>query len=171
MGEFDALIGINLLREGLDIPEVSLVAILDADKEGFLRSTTSLIQTSGRAARNIDGKVIFYADTVTQSMQKAIDEMSRRRTIQTEYNSKYQIVPESIKKSVHETLVKQDKNIVSTEVENEEDEYVLRKDAPRLIKNLEKEMHIAAKNLEFEKAALLRDRVKKLREKDLSIIS
>ena len=171
LGEFDALIGINLLREGLDIPEVSLVAILDADKEGFLRSTTSLIQTSGRAARNIDGKVIFYADTVTQSMQKAIDEMSRRRTIQTEYNSKYQIVPESIKKSVHETLVKQDKNIVSTEVENEEDEYVLRKDAPRLIKNLEKEMHIAAKNLEFEKAALLRDRVKKLREKDLSIIS
>ena len=171
LGEFDALIGINLLREGLDIPEVSLVAILDADKEGFLRSTTSLIQTSGRAARNIDGKVIFYADTVTQSMQKAIDEMSRRRTIQIEYNSKYQIVPKSIKKSIHETLVKQDKNIVSTEVENEEDEYVLRKDAPRLIKNLEKEMHIAAKNLEFEKAALLRDRVKKLREKDLSIIS
>ena len=97
--------------------------------------------------------------------------MSRRRTIQTEYNSKYQIIPESIKKSVHKTLVKQDKNIVSTEVENEEDEYVLRKDAPRLIKNLEKKMHIAAKNLEFEKAALLRDRVKKLREKDLSIIS
>jgi len=171
LGEFDALIGINLLREGLDIPEVSLVAILDADKEGFLRSTTSLIQTSGRAARNIDGKVIFYADTVTQSMQKAIDEMSRRRTIQIDYNYKYQIIPESIKKSVHETLVKQDKNIVSTELENEEDEYVLRRDTPKLIKNLEKEMHIAAKNLEFEKAALLRDRIKKLREKDLSIIN
>jgi excinuclease ABC subunit B len=171
LGEFDALIGINLLREGLDIPEVSLVAILDADKEGFLRSTTSLIQTSGRAARNIDGKVIFYADTVTQSMQKAIDEMSRRRTIQTDYNYKYQIIPKSIKKSVQETLVKQDKNIVSTELENEEDEYVLRKDTPKLIKKLEKEMHIAAKNLEFEKAALLRDRVKKLREKDLSIIN
>ena len=171
LGEFDALIGINLLREGLDIPEVSLVAILDADKEGFLRSTTSLIQTSGRAARNIDGKVIFYADTVTQSMQKAIDEMSRRRTIQIDYNYKYQIIPESIKKSVHETLVKQDKNIVSTELENEEDEYVLRRDTPKLIKNLEKEMHIAAKNLEFEKAALLRDRIKKMREKDLSIIN
>ena len=171
LGEFDAIIGINLLREGLDIPEVSLVAILDADNEGFLRSTTSLIQTSGRAARNIDGKVIFYADTVTQSMQKAIDEMSRRRTIQTDYNYKYQIIPKSIKKSVQETLVKQDKNIVSTELENEEDEYVLRKDTPKLIKKLEKEMHIAAKNLEFEKAALLRDRVKKLREKDLSIIN
>ncbi len=169
LGEFDALIGINLLREGLDIPEVSLVAILDADKEGFLRSTTSLIQTSGRAARNIDGKVIFYADTVTQSMQKAIDEMNRRRTIQKEHNYKYQIIPESIKKSVQKTLVKQDKNIVSNKLENEEDEYILRKDTPKLIKSLEKEMHIAAKNLEFEKAALLRDRVKKLREKDLSI--
>jgi excinuclease ABC subunit B len=171
LGEFDALIGINLLREGLDIPEVSLVAILDADKEGFLRSTTSLIQTSGRAARNIDGKVIFYADTITRSMQKAIEEMSRRRTIQAEYNSKYQIIPKSIKKSISDTLIKHDKNIVSTELKNESDEHVLGKDAPRLIKNLEKEMHIAAKNLEFEKAALLRDRVKKLREKDLSIIS
>ena len=171
LGEFDALIGINLLREGLDIPEVSLVAILDADKEGFLRSTTSLIQTSGRAARNIDGKVIFYADTVTQSMQKAIDEMSRRRTIQTEYNAKHQIIPESIEKSVQEILLKQDKHIVTTVAESTEDEYLLRKDVPRLIKGLEKKMHIAAKNLEFEKAALLRDRVKKIREKDLSIVS
>jgi excinuclease ABC subunit B len=171
LGEFDALIGINLLREGLDIPEVSLVAILDADKEGFLRSTTSLIQTSGRAARNIDGKVIFYADTITQSMKKAIDEMSRRRNIQIDYNSRNQIIPKSIKKSVHETLTKQDKNIINIEYENEESEYILRKDTPKLIKKLEKEMHIAAKNLEFEKAALLRDRVKKLREKDLSIIN
>jgi len=171
LGEFDALIGINLLREGLDIPEVSLVAILDADKEGFLRSTTSLIQTSGRASRNIDGKVIFYADTVTQSMQKAIDEMNRRRTIQTEYNVTHQIIPESIRKSIQETLVKQEKNTLTIQAEGEEDELVLMEDAPKLIKSLEKKMHLAAKNLEFEKAALLRDRVKKLREKDLSIIS
>ena len=171
LGEFDALIGINLLREGLDIPEVSLVAILDADKEGFLRSTTSLIQTSGRAARNIDGKVIFYADTVTQSMQKAIDEMNRRRTIQTEYNVTHQIIPESIRKSIQETLVKHEKKPLTTQAESEEDELVLMEDAPKLIKSLENKMHLAAKNLEFETAALLRDRVKKLREKDLSIIS
>jgi len=171
LGEFDALIGINLLREGLDIPEVSLVAILDADKEGFLRSTTSLIQTSGRAARNIDGKVIFYADTITQSMQKAIDEMNRRRIIQTEYNATNKIIPESIKKSIQEVLVKQDKQATTSTVKNEEDEHFSRKDAPRLIKNLEKKMHAAAKNLEFEKAAALRDRIKRIREKDLSIIS
>ncbi|SVA23359.1 uncharacterized protein METZ01_LOCUS76213 [marine metagenome] len=171
LGEFDALIGINLLREGLDIPEVSLVAILDADKEGFLRSTTSLIQTSGRAARNIDGKVIFYADTITQSMQKAIDEMNRRRIIQAEHNTTNKIIPESIKKSIQEVLVKQDKQAITSIVKNEEDEHFLRKDAPRLIKNLEKKMHAAAKNLEFEKAAELRDRVKRIREKDLSIIT
>ena len=171
LGEFDALIGINLLREGLDIPEVSLVAILDADKEGFLRSTTSLIQTSGRAARNIDGKVIFYADTITQSMQKAIDEMNRRRIIQAEHNTTNKIIPESIKKSIQKVLAKQDKQETISLVENEEDEHFLRKDAPRLIKNLEKKMHAAAKNLEFEKAAELRDRVKRIREKDLSIIT
>jgi len=171
LGEFDALIGINLLREGLDIPEVSLVAILDADKEGFLRSTTSLIQTSGRAARNIDGKVIFYADTITQSMQKAIDEMNRRRIIQAEHNTTNKIIPESIKKSIQEVLVKQDKQAITSIVKNEEDEHFLRKDAPRLIKNLEKKMRAAAKNLEFEKAAELRDRVKRIREKDLSIIT
>ena len=171
LGEFDALIGINLLREGLDIPEVSLVAILDADKEGFLRSTTSLIQTSGRAARNIDGKVIFYADTITQSMKKAIDEMNRRRIIQTEYNATNKIIPESINKSIQEFLVKQDKQATTSTAKNEEDEHFSRKDAPKLIKNLEKKMHAAAKNLEFEKAAELRDRVKRIREKDLSIIT
>jgi len=171
LGEFDALIGINLLREGLDIPEVSLVAILDADKEGFLRSTTSLIQTSGRAARNIDGKVIFYADTITQSMKKAIDEMNRRRIIQTEYNATNKIIPESINKSIQEFLVKQDKQATTSTAKNEEDEHFSRKDAPRLIKNLEKKMHAAAKNLEFEKAAELRDRLKRIREKDLSIIT
>ena len=171
LGEFDALIGINLLREGLDIPEVSLVAILDADKEGFLRSTTSLIQTSGRAARNIDGKVIFYADTITQSMKKAIDEMNRRRIIQTEYNATNKIIPESINKSIQEFLVKQDKQATTSTAKNEEDEHFSRKDAPKLIKNLEKKMHAAAKNLEFEKAAELRDRLKRIREKDLSIIT
>ena len=169
LGEFDALIGINLLREGLDIPEVSLVAILDADKEGFLRSTTSLIQTSGRAARNIDGKVIFYANTITQSMQKAINEMNRRRIIQTKHNAMNKIIPKSIKKSIQEVLIKHDKQATIAIVKNEEDENFLRKDAPRLIKNLEKKMHAAAKNLEFEKAAELRDRVKRIREKDLSI--
>ena len=171
LGEFDALIGINLLREGLDIPEVSLVAILDADKEGFLRSTTSLIQTSGRAARNIDGKVIFYADTITQSMKKAIDEMNRRRIIQTEYNATNKIIPESINKSIQEFLVKQDKQATTSTAKNEEDEHFSRKDAPKLIKNLEKKMRAAAKNLEFEKAAELRDRIKRIREKDLSIIT
>ena len=170
LGEFDALIGINLLREGLDIPEVSLVAILDADKEGFLRSTTSLIQTSGRAARNIDGKVIFYADTITQSMQRAIDEMDRRRIIQTKYNAKHQITPKSIKKSIQEIIVKQDKKNMVSKAANKEDELILMKNVPKLIKNLESKMNLAAKNLEFEKAAELRDRVKKLREKDLSIL-
>ena len=169
LGEFDALIGINLLREGLDIPEVALVAILDADKEGFLRSTTSLIQTSGRAARNIDGRVIFYADSVTQSMQKAIDEMSRRRTIQMEYNTTHQIIPESIKKSIQEVLVKQGKINTALMIDNEEDEYLSKKDASKLIKNLEKQMHAAAESLDFEKAAKLRDRIKKIRENDLLI--
>jgi len=169
LGEFDALIGINLLREGLDIPEVALVAILDADKEGFLRSMTSLIQTSGRAARNIDGKVIFYADSVTQSMQKAIDEMSRRRTIQIKYNTTHQIIPESIEKSIQEVLVKQGKINTDLMVDNEEDEYLSKKDASKLIKKLEKQMHAAAQSLDFEKAAKLRDRVKKIRENDLLI--
>ena len=169
LGEFDALIGINLLREGLDIPEVALVAILDADKEGFLRSTTSLIQTSGRAARNIDGRVIFYADSVTQSMQKAIDEMSRRRNIQMEYNTAHQIIPKSIKKSVQEVLVKQGKINTALMIDNEEDEYLSKKDASKLIKNLEKQMLAAAQSLDFEKAAKLRDRIKKIRENDLLI--
>ena len=167
LGEFDALIGINLLREGLDIPEVSLVAILDADKEGFLRSTTSLIQTSGRAARNISGRVIFYADTITKSMQKAFDEMDRRRDIQIKYNETHQIIPKSIKKSVQESLINYEK-LATVPLELEE-EPLLRKDFPRLIEKLEKEMYSAARNLEFEKAAELRDRIKKIREKDLMI--
>ena len=171
LGEFDALIGINLLREGLDIPEVSLVAILDADKEGFLRSTTSLIQTSGRAARNLDGKVIFYADTITQSMQAAIDEMSRRRQIQLEYNKTNNITPESIKKSIEQIMEYEETNHSATTLSEEEEIYETGVSVVQLIAKLEKQMLGAAKNLEFEKAAALRDRIKRLRAKDLNIIA
>ena len=167
LGEFDALIGINLLREGLDIPEVSLVAILDADKEGFLRSSTSLIQTSGRAARHLSGKVIMYADKVTSAMQVTISETARRRKIQTEYNRKHNITPVSIKKMVQETLMCQEKFATVPLVEEEEAAYM--GNLPKLIANLETQMHVAARNLEFEKAANLRDRVTKLKEKELGI--
>ena len=170
LGEFDALIGINLLREGLDIPEVSLVAILDADKEGFLRSTTSLIQTSGRAARNISGKVIFYADTVTKSMKAAIDEMARRREIQLAYNLKNQITPRSIQKAVEDSMEYAGTPEPDFAVMEEEEEYESGKTILQLIAQLEKEMLSVAKDLEFEKAAELRDRIKRLREKDLEII-
>ena len=171
LGEFDALIGINLLREGLDIPEVSLVAILDADKEGFLRSTPSLIQTSGRAARNLDGKVIFYADTITRSMQEAIDEMSRRRQIQLKYNEENNITPSSIKKSIQHIMEHKESNEMEFEVAEEEEVYESGVPVLELINKLEKQMLSAAKNLEFEKAAELRDRIKKMRAKDLKIIA
>jgi len=171
LGEFDALIGINLLREGLDIPEVSLVAILDADKEGFLRSTTSLIQTSGRAARNLDGKVIFYADTITKSMKAAIDEMSRRRQIQLEYNKTNNITPESIKKSIEQIMEYEEANHSAIKLSEEEEIYETGVPVIQLIAKLEKQMLGAAKNLEFEKAAGLRDRIKRLRAKDLNIIA
>ena len=171
LGEFDALIGINLLREGLDIPEVSLVAILDADKEGFLRSTTSLIQTSGRAARNLDGKVIFYADAITKSMKAAIDEMSRRRQIQLEYNEANNITPESIKKSIEQIIESEEANHLATKLSEEEEIYETGVSVIQLIEKLEKQMLGAAKNLEFEKAAGLRDRIKRLRAKDLNIIA
>ena len=171
LGEFDALIGINLLREGLDIPEVSLVAILDADKEGFLRSTTSLIQTSGRAARNLDGKVIFYADAITKSMKAAIDEMSRRRQIQLEYNEANNITPESIKKSIEQVMEYEEANHSATTLSEEEEIYETEVPVIQLIAKLEKQMLGAAKNLEFEKAAGLRDRIKRLRAKDLNIIA
>ena len=170
LGEFDALIGINLLREGLDIPEVSLVAILDADKEGFLRSTTSLIQTSGRAARNISGKVIFYADTVTKSMKAAIDEMTRRREIQLAYNQENQITPSSIQKAIAESMEYAETSGLAYAVMEEEAEYESGKPVLELIVELEKKMLSVAKDLEFEKAAELRDRIKRLREKDLEII-
>ena len=170
LGEFDALIGINLLREGLDIPEVSLVAILDADKEGFLRSTTSLIQTSGRAARNISGKVIFYADTVTKSMKAAIDEMTRRREIQLAYNQENQITPSSIQKAIGDSMEYTETSGLAYAVMEEEAEYESGKPVLELIGELEKKMLSVAKDLEFEKAAELRDRIKRLREKDLEII-
>jgi len=169
LGEFDALIGINLLREGLDIPEVSLVAILDADKEGFLRSTTSLIQTSGRAARNISGKVIFYADTVTKSMKAAIDEMTRRREIQLAYNQENQITPSSIQKAIGDSMEYAETSGLAYAVMEEEAEYESGKPVLELIVELEKKMLSVAKDLEFEKAAELRNRIKRLREKDLEI--
>ena len=170
-GEFDALIGINLLREGLDIPEVSLVAILDADKEGFLRSTTSLIQTSGRAARNLDGKVIFYADTITKSMQEAMDEMSRRRKIQLEYNKVNNITPASIKKPIQDIMGCKETNKFVMEVVEAEETYESGMPLLELIEKLEKQMLSAAKNLEFEKATKLRDQIKLIRTKDLKIIA
>jgi len=170
-GEFDALIGINLLREGLDIPEVSLVAILDADKEGFLRSTTSLIQTSGRAARNLDGKVIFYADTITKSMQEAMDEMSRRRKIQLEYNKVNNIIPASIKKPIQHIMECKETNEFAMEFAEEKETYESEIPLLELIEKLEKQMLSAAKNLEFEKATKLRDQIKIIRTKDLKIIA
>jgi excinuclease ABC subunit B len=156
LGEFDVLVGINLLREGLDLPEVSLVAILDADKEGFLRSETSLIQTIGRAARNVRGKVILYADELTASMKKAIAETNRRRKIQMEYNRQHGITPKTIKKAVKDIL--QDLRIEITEKEPKSP-----KEIAKHIKELEEEMYSAAKRLEFERAAKLRDKIKELR--------
>jgi len=162
MKKTDALIGINLLREGLDLPEVSLVAILDADKEGFLRSATSLIQVAGRCARNINGHVIMYSDTITKSMRQAISESDRRRAVQIEYNRKNKITPRSIEKAIREGI----------EVYiNEEEKLLSRLDISEgeleiyeAIDELEKEMSIAAKNLQFEKAAQIRDRIKELKE-------
>lgn len=169
LGEFDALIGINLLREGLDIPEVSLVAILDADKEGFLRSTTSLIQTSGRAARHLSGSVIMYADEITKSMQKALDEMTRRRNIQKEYNLLHNVEPRSIQRTVEESLLKKEFNEPALLVEEDEEEYLVGKNLISVIKRMEKEMLTAAKALEFEQAAELRDKIQKLKMRDLKI--
>ena len=158
LGEFDVLVGINLLREGLDIPEVSLVAILDADKEGFLRSETSLIQTIGRAARNANGKVIMYGDTVTNSMERAIKETLRRREKQEKYNKEHGIVPKTIKKDVREILE------ISSPKNDKPHKRMSRAEKEQMIKQLTAEMKAAAKILEFEHAAYLRDRINKLRE-------
>ena len=167
LGEFDVLIGVNLLREGLDIPEVSLVAIMDADKEGFLRSETSLIQTVGRAARNACGEVIMYADKITDSMKAAIDETERRREIQLAYNKKYGIVPQTIKKPIENnllSLVASYRDLEDIVAEEMVDLGIEKKDLPKLIDKLEKDMHKAAKILDFERAAEIRDQLKKLRE-------
>ena len=163
LGKFDVLVGINLLREGLDIPEVSLVAILDADKEGFLRSETSLIQTVGRAARNSEGRVIMYADKITRSMAATIEETKRRREIQDQYNKEHNIIPKTIKKSVRdsiETLKPADDEVVFGICESE-DEY----DVQNNIEALQKEIMEAAQNLQFERAAQLRDKIKELEER------
>jgi excinuclease ABC subunit B len=169
LGEFDVLIGINLLREGLDLPEVSLVAILDADKEGFLRSEKSLIQTFGRAARNINGQVILYADKMTGAMDQAILETNRRRKIQEEYNSRYKITPQSVKKSVRNILgsIYEADYFTVPAVSDIKEEYVLVKDIPQMIQKLKKEMREAASRLEFERAAELRDRIQRLEEIEL----
>lgn len=156
MGVFDVLVGINLLREGLDLPEVSLIAILDADKEGFLRSETSLIQTIGRAARNADGEVIMYANTITGSMQRAIDETNRRRTMQDAYNKEHGITPKTIKKDIRE--------IIESMKPAEESKQSAKVDYTVMIENLTDEMLAAAEMLEFERAAELRDRIQKLKE-------
>jgi len=168
LGKFDVLVGINLLREGLDLPEVSLVAILDADKEGFLRSETSLIQTIGRAARNVDGKVIMYADRITNAMQRAIDETNRRRKIQIEYNQKYGIVPQTVRKGIRQIIE------ATVSVAEEEEKYeVVEKDIVKnmtkeeieeYIKELEQEMKKFAIELEFEKAAKVRDKIFELKK-------
>ncbi|MCH9009083.1 MAG: excinuclease ABC subunit UvrB [Chloroflexi bacterium] len=162
LGVYDVVVGINLLREGIDLPEVSLVAILDADKEGFLRSVTSLIQTIGRAARHVDGRVIMYADVVTDSMKRAIDETERRRAIQESYNKEHGITPKGIQKTVHD-ITERVKAIAETRAP-----YITNSDMPkddllRLVKDLESQMKTASKNLEFEKAAMLRDQIVDLR--------
>ncbi|MDP2364022.1 MAG: helicase-related protein, partial [Ignavibacteria bacterium] len=174
LGEFDVLVGVNLLREGLDLPEVSLVAIIDADKEGFLRSERSLMQTAGRTARNVNGKVIMYADKITESMRKTITETNRRRKLQQEYNEKNGIVPATIYKSMEEIL--SSTSIADIRKKDEKESYGFSKVAEPILKYMDKEqkedlveqltteMHNAAKDLEFEKAANLRDEIQKLKK-------
>jgi excinuclease ABC subunit B len=172
LGEFDVLVGINLLREGLDLPEVSLVAILDADKEGFLRSERSLIQTCGRAARNINGRVLMYGDNITRSMKACLDETARRRIKQLAYNEEHGITPETVKKSfssILESIEEKDYYTPPGSVAEAGEEYLAPKEIPKLIKKLRKEMLAAAKELNFEKAAELRDRVKKLEGMELAL--
>jgi excinuclease ABC subunit B len=169
-GEFDVLVGINLLREGLDLPEVSLVAILDADKEGFLRSEQSLIQTIGRAARNAEGKAILYADRNTESMQRAIDETNRRRRIQEIFNRENGITPQTIVKPIEATLITaSEADYFKMPSEIEEIEEYSPENIEATLKRLEVEMRGAAKRFEFEKAAELRDRIRVLRERQLQL--
>jgi excinuclease ABC subunit B len=165
LGVYDVVVGINLLREGLDLPEVSLVAILDADKEGYLRSKGSLIQTMGRAARHIDGHVIMYADTITTSMQEAIDETMRRRKIQEDFNREHGITPQGIRKAIRDIT----ERVKAAAVAEKKAAYIVetpasREDIARLVRDLETQMKQAARALEFEKAALIRDRIIELRK-------
>jgi excinuclease ABC subunit B len=171
LGKFDGLIGINLLREGLDIPEVSLVAILDADKEGYLRSATSLIQTAGRAARNVNGEVIMYADRVTDSIAATLRETERRRELQAAYNAEHGITPESIKSSIRELLQTiYEHDYYTVEVAPRAEEVFASPAAlDARIRELEARMKDAARRLDFEQAAELRDRVKALRKRELSV--
>jgi excinuclease ABC subunit B len=167
-GDYDALIGVNLLREGLDLPEVSLVAILDADKEGFLRSSGSLIQTMGRAARNVNGIAILYADVITDSMRRAIDETNRRRAVQTAWNEENGITPQSIVKPIDMSLVAiAEGDYVTVPLETEPDEQLTPEQREKLIRDLEENMREAAKKFEFEKAARFRDRLKELRAREV----
>jgi excinuclease ABC subunit B len=169
-GEFDVLVGINLLREGLDLPEVSLVAILDADKEGFLRSGGSLIQTSGRAARNVNGRVIMYADTVTESMRACINETERRRTRQQQYNEEHGITPQSIVKSIDEVMssVYERDYMTPMTARDGRERFKTQAELDEHIAQLQAEMKQAAANLDFEKAAAIRDTIKRLRNPELS---
>jgi excinuclease ABC subunit B len=171
-GEFDVLIGINLLREGLDLPEVSLVAILDADKEGFLRSSGALIQTMGRAARHLEGKAILYADKMTDSMRRAIDETDRRRTIQRDYNEEHGITPQSIINKMDMGLaqiLKAEYGDVEMEAAEGLPEFATKAELDAFIAKLEADMREAAKKFEFERAARLRDTIKELKEKEFLI--
>ena len=161
---FDVLVGINLLREGLDIPEISLVAIIDADKEGFLRSETSLIQTIGRAARNSEGRVIMYADTITDSMRGAIDETNRRRAIQEKYNEEHGITPTTIKKAVRDLISITKKAVETVDKLEKDPESMDREELTKLIGKIQKQMQKAAADLNFEAAAELRDKMLELKK-------
>jgi excinuclease ABC subunit B len=170
-GEFDVLVGINLLREGLDLPEVSLVAILDADKEGFLRSAGSLIQTSGRAARNVNGRVIMYADTVTASMRGAIGETDRRRALQAAYNAEHGITPQSIVKQIDDVMssVYERDYLMPAYLREPAEPFRTQDEMESHIAGLQQQMKAAAANLDFEKAASIRDDIKRLRDQELGL--